>query len=120
MSYRLVPDGGSGEMQRSGDGSAGGGGVTAPGPKSLLGISCRDGSALSPQKLPDPWPTKLSLNPHRVPTILAPEICPSGCSPCWSCGVGRGASLEGAWFESQTVGQDTLWCAVGWGLLALT
>ena len=90
-------------MQRSGDGSAGGGGVTAPGPKSLLGISCRDGSAPSPQKLPDPWPTKLSPNPHRVPTILAPEICPSGCSPCWSCSVGCGASLEGAWFESQTV-----------------
>ena len=57
-------------MQRAGDGSAGGGGVTAPGPKSLLGISCWDGSAPSPRKLPDPWPTKLSPNPHRVPTIL--------------------------------------------------
>ena len=103
-------------MQRAGDGSAGGGGVTAPGPKSLLGISCWDGSAPSPRKLPDPWPTKLSPNPHRVPTILVAGrdlvAAPAGPAVWASEPVWRGLGLSLRW--SVRIRCGVQWVGVFW------
>lgn len=107
MRNRLVPDGGRERGRCRGRETTATGGRGATGCGRALGpwtriTACAAGGPRRPRLCGcslTPRPEKLSLSPRC--SRQRASSCPGGCSPRWSWGGARGASLEGAWFQSQ-------------------